>query len=85
MRRLSNFQTKFFCSVQAPAPPSLSKYHISLIQIRTMLFRPGSPFFFFLRFIYFIYMSTDTIFRYTRRGQQIPLQMVVSHHVVAGN
>jgi hypothetical protein len=25
------------------------------------------------------------VFRHTRRGHQIPLQMVVSHHVVAGN
>jgi hypothetical protein len=28
---------------------------------------------------------TVAVFRYTRRGHQIPLQMVVSHHVVAGN
>jgi hypothetical protein len=25
------------------------------------------------------------VFRHTRRGHQIPLQMVMSHHVVAGN
>ena len=25
------------------------------------------------------------VFRHTRRGHWIPLQMVVSHHVVAGN
>jgi hypothetical protein len=38
-------------------------------------------------FIYFIYMNEHTvaIFRHTRRGHQIPLQIVVSHHVVAGN
>jgi hypothetical protein len=35
------------------------------------------------RFIYLIYMST--LSSDTRRGRQIPLQMVVSHHVVAGN
>jgi hypothetical protein len=28
---------------------------------------------------------TVTLFRHTRGGHQIPLQMVVSHHVVAGN
>jgi hypothetical protein len=28
---------------------------------------------------------TVALFRHTRRGHQIPLQMVVSHHVVAGN
>ena len=26
-----------------------------------------------------------TVFRHTRRGHQIPLQVVGSHHVVAGN
>jgi hypothetical protein len=39
-----------------------------------------------LRFLkYFTYLSTGAVFRDTRRGHQIPLQMVVSHHVVAGN
>ena len=28
---------------------------------------------------------TVAVFRHTRRGLQIPLPMVVSHHVVAGN
>jgi hypothetical protein len=38
-------------------------------------------------FIYFLYVYEDTfaVFRHTRRGHRIPLQMVVSHHVVAGN
>ena len=36
-------------------------------------------------FIYYLYECTVAVFRYTRRGHQIPLQMVVSHHVVAGN
>jgi hypothetical protein len=31
------------------------------------------------------YEYTVAVFRRTRRGHQIPLQMVVSHHVVAGN
>ena len=49
----------------------------------------------FERFIYlFIYLFTYlfnvcgysvAVFRHTRRGHWIPLQMVVSHHVVAGN
>jgi hypothetical protein len=30
-------------------------------------------------------MYAVAVFRHTRRGHQIPLQMVVSHHVVAGN
>jgi hypothetical protein len=32
-----------------------------------------------------LYEYTVAVFRHTRRGHQIPLQMVVSHHVVAGN
>jgi hypothetical protein len=33
----------------------------------------------------YVYEYTIAVFRYTRRGHQIPLQMVVSQHVVAGN
>jgi hypothetical protein len=38
-------------------------------------------------FVCSLYVSeyTVAVFRHTRRGQQISLQMVVSHHVVAGN
>jgi hypothetical protein len=34
----------------------------------------------------FIIISEHTVtdFRHTRRGHRVPLQMVVSHHVVAG-
>jgi hypothetical protein len=41
----------------------------------------------FLIFIYFMYASTmSVLFRHMpRSGHQIPLQMVVSHHVVARN
>ncbi|EDL24166.1 mCG145387, partial [Mus musculus] len=39
--------------------------------------------FFFLRFIYFI-KYTVAVFKHSRRGGQISLRMVVSHHVVAG-
>jgi hypothetical protein len=50
-------------------------------------------FFFFLRFYLFIYLFvylfiickyTVAVFRHSRRGSQISLRMVVSHHVVAG-
>jgi hypothetical protein len=34
---------------------------------------------------FYIYEYTVAAFRHIRRGLQIPLQMVVSHHVVAGN
>jgi hypothetical protein len=46
-------------------------------------------YFIFLRFIYYVFYAyeytTTALFRHTRRGHQTPLQMVVSHHVVAGN
>jgi len=38
---------------------------------------------FFFKFI--LHKYTVAVFRHTRRGHQISLQMVVSHHVVAGN
>jgi len=40
---------------------------------------------FFLKiYIFIIYKYTVAIFRHTRRGHQISLEMVVSHHVVVG-
>jgi hypothetical protein len=40
---------------------------------------------FFLKIYLLLYVSdTVAVFRHTRRGHQISLQMVVSHHVVAG-
>ena len=43
--------------------------------------------FVFKRFIYlfYVYECTVAVFRHTRIGHQIPLQIVVSHHVVSGN
>jgi hypothetical protein len=42
--------------------------------------------FFFLKSnLFYVCEYIVTIFRHTRRGHQISLQMVVSHHVVAGN
>ena len=35
--------------------------------------------------LFYICEHTVAVFRHTRRGHQTPLQMVVSHHVVAGN
>jgi hypothetical protein len=37
-----------------------------------------------INYLFYVYQYTVTVFRHTRRGHQIPLQMVVSHHVVAG-
>jgi hypothetical protein len=41
-------------------------------------------FFFFKIYLFIISKYTVAVFRHTRRGNQILLQMVVSHHVVAG-
>jgi hypothetical protein len=45
----------------------------------------GLPFFFFKIYLFIIICKyTVAVFRHTRRGSQILLRMVVSHHVVAG-
>jgi hypothetical protein len=36
-------------------------------------------------YLFYVCKYTVTLFRQTRRGRLILLQMVVSHHVVAGN
>ena len=47
---------------------------------------PHLGFFFFLKiYLFYLYEYTVAVFRHTRKGCQISLQMVVSHHVVAGN
>jgi hypothetical protein len=45
---------------------------------------PLSGFFFFNIYLLIICKYTVAVFRHTRRGHWTPLQMVVSHHVVAG-
>jgi len=42
------------------------------------------PTFFLKIYLFIIQKYTVAVFRHTRRGHQISLQMVVSHHVVAG-
>jgi hypothetical protein len=41
--------------------------------------------FLFLKELFYLYEYTVAVSRHTKGGHQIPLQMVVSHHVVAGN
>jgi hypothetical protein len=36
-------------------------------------------------YLFHLYEYTVAVIRHTRRGHKIPLQMVVSHHVAAGN
>jgi hypothetical protein len=42
------------------------------------------PVYVFLKELFYAYKYTVAVFRHTRRGHQIPLQMIVNHHVVAG-
>jgi hypothetical protein len=39
----------------------------------------------FFKDLFIIHKHIVAVFRHTRRGHQISLQMVVSHHVVARN
>jgi hypothetical protein len=40
----------------------------------------------FVKDLFYVYEYTVVVvFRHTSRGHQIPVQMVVRHHVVAGN
>ncbi|EDL94112.1 rCG42211 [Rattus norvegicus] len=52
--------------------------------MEAMVFCFLSFFLSFLKLYLFIYKYTVAVFRHIRRGHQIPLQMAVSHHVVAG-
>ena len=38
-----------------------------------------------LFYLFYVYEYTVAVIKHTRRGHPIPLQMAVSHHVVAGN
>jgi hypothetical protein len=68
-------------SLNAPPSPSLSSPPPPLF----LLFLFLLLFFFFKDLLTYLYEHTAAVFRHTRRGHQIPAQMVVSHHVVAGN
>jgi hypothetical protein len=59
-------------------PPASASWVLGLKACATM-----PSLFFFLK-IYLIYEYTVAVFGHTRRGHQIPLQIVVSHHVIAG-
>jgi hypothetical protein len=52
--------------------------------LQTKRIYPAAFFFFFKIYLFIICKYTVAIFRHTRRGHQFSLQVVVSHHVVAG-
>jgi hypothetical protein len=49
-----------------------------------MYLEEGQAVIFFSKDLFIIYKYTVAVFKRTTRGNQISLQMVVSHHVVAG-
>jgi len=68
------------CSQKARSPTSYQLCVGVLSQVVHVLF------FFFKIYLFIVYtVDTAAVFRHTRRGHRISLQMVVSHHVVAGN
>jgi hypothetical protein len=69
----------------SPAPPPKKKglmyfswKYLKILEHRffKMIFYKG---------LFYVYKYTVAVFRHSRRGNRIPLQMVVSHPVVAGN
>ena len=69
------------------APPIMGEAlpHQSLIIIYKVPHRVAINSVFFLKiYLFYLYEYTVAVFRHTRKGCQISLQMVVSHHVVAG-
>ena len=70
--------------------PSSLPFFLPSLLLPSFLLSPSFPpsfLFFFLQDFYLFYVCeyTVAVLRHTRREHQIPLQMVVSHHVVAGN
>jgi hypothetical protein len=47
--------------------------------------KPLTLYFLKKKYVFNVYEYSVTVFRHTRREHWIPSQMVVSHHVVAGN
>jgi hypothetical protein len=77
-----------FKDIYVNANLSLDKWHGTLKRRKRLhlLEWTNELFFFFLKIYLFIIICkyTVAVFRHSRRGRQILLQMVVSHHVVAG-
>ena len=55
------------------------------VQVNIVPKKQVSDFSFFMIYLFHLFEYTVAVFRHSRRGHWIPLQMAVSHHVVAGN
>jgi hypothetical protein len=82
---LTIFVPFFFCGA-GYRTKGLAVLHISqALQLADLRMASAFSFLTIYLFIYFVYMSILWLSSDTRRGYRIPLQMVGSHHVVAGN
>jgi hypothetical protein len=69
------------CSMaQLSSPPHFLSFFLLWLSFQILNFF----FFFFKIYLFIICKYTVAVFKRTRRGRQISLWMVVSHHVVAG-
>jgi hypothetical protein len=77
------FELCFFQSICQIIPTNALTYYCFFCLFLCML----KNFINFLKKVYLFYICeyTVAVFRHTRKGHWIPLQMVVSHHVIAGN
>jgi len=93
MRRANHQECKlsvlvcFFCCFNKhhdQKPPGEERVYFTLLP--TAGHQGGQVIYLFIlkRDLFVMYKYTVAVFRHARRGHQIPLQMVVSHHVVAG-
>jgi hypothetical protein len=64
-----------------PSWTELFNFRFIIMKSGIVIFR----IFFSKTYLFYVYEHTAAVFRHTRRGHQISLHMVVSHHVVAGN
>jgi hypothetical protein len=62
----------------------LCLWYIFICLLFIVLYRTAKADFISLK-LFYLYECTVAVFRHTRRGHQIPLQMAVSHRVVARN
>jgi hypothetical protein len=78
---------RIYCVDQSQRSPCLC---FLSVRIKSICYYGQLLMFFFknyhFKIIYYLFNVYEyTVFRHTKRGHQIPLQMVVSHCVVAGN
>jgi len=70
----------------SPSVPTVSQLLLPLLALQVCVYATTPDLLLFFKiYLFYLYEYTVAVFKHTRRGHQIPLQMVVSHHVFAGN